>query len=320
MRFLIVAVLASVPPIATALAQDSSDKAIRRARNPAERFDEGRKWAVVIGANEYLEPKANNLRYCVADAHLLAKTLAEKCGYKPEHILTITDDQPRAHLRPLKINLQRQIADWLKRAQEGDTVLVFFSGHGFLDDRGQGFLVPQDCQFEHLGLTAFRTDDLRDMLHQCKATQKVLILDCCHAGGEKDVEAQGPSSQELGLAFKKAAGLITLASCDQDEKSREWEAKSQGLFTWYLTQGLQGLADYDHNGIVDSSELYRYTFDNVSLTAQREWGVAQSPKLLRGEDVSGLFALARVARAETRRQVTAVFTGTTRNDRAWRCV
>ena len=308
-----VAVLVLVPAV---LAQDSSDKDIRRARNPAERFDAGRKWAVVIGANEYLDPTLDDLKYCVADAHLLAETLAEKCGYDAKRILVITDDQANAHLRPLWLNLQNQIANWLKNAEAGDTVLVFFSGHGFLDAGGQGFLAPQNYRSEYPGLTALRTDNLRDMLNQCKADQKILILDCCHSGGEKDAEAQGFSSQELGLAFKKAAGLITLASCDQGEKSREWDAKSHGLFTWYLSEGLKGSADYDSDKIVDSSELYRYTFDNVSLTAQREWGASQSPKLLRGEDVDGLFALARVGRTpvlkpqplETRRQVTAVLT------------
>src|SRR5262249_34082469 len=145
-------------------------------------------------------------------------------------ILLIADDQPKAHLRPLRINLLKQVNSWLRNAEPGDTVLVFFSGHGFLDDRGQMFLAPADCDRNSLGLTSLRTDDLRDMLRQCKATQKLLVLDCCHAGGEKAIGRPGPSAAELGAPFERAEGLITLASCRKAETSHEWEAKGHGLF------------------------------------------------------------------------------------------
>src|SRR5262249_49181347 len=148
--------------------------------------------------------------------------------------------------------------DWLRNAEPGDTVLVFFSGHGLLDERGQMFLAPRDCERSNLGLSAVRTDDLRDMLRQCKATQKLLILDCCHAGGEKgDAPAGSPSGQELGASFRSAEGLITLASCRKSEKSHEWPARGHGLFSYFVAEGLSGKADYDRNGVVDSDELSR---------------------------------------------------------------
>ena len=271
-----------------------SQKGIEVERALAARFDSGRKWAVVIGVNEYLDPTIPRLHFCVSDARLIAESLTKRCGYDASRILLITDDQDKAHLRPLKMNLQKQIAGWLKNAVRGDTVLVFFSGHGILDDRGQGFLVPQDCEKEQLGLTAFRTEELRDMLHQCKATQKILILDCCHAGGSRSLEV-GPSSQEIGQAFQQAEGLITLASCRKKELSQEWKAKHQGLFTYFLIQGLEGAADFDRNGLVDSDEIYRYTVDHVPTTAQRELNVLQTPVRIIGEDVVGVFALARVS-------------------------
>ena len=180
------------------------------------------------------------------------------------------------------------------QAREGDTVLVFFSGHGFLDDRGQGFLAPKDCRKSNLALSAFRTDDLRDMLLQCKASQKLLILDCCHAGGDRG-DDDTPSSEELSGTFRNAEGLITLASCRKRQKSQEWKAKGHGLFTYFLAEGMKGRADRDGNGIVDSDELYRYTFDEVPLAAQRELNKQQTPVRLIGDDVVGVFALARVA-------------------------
>jgi len=264
-------------------------------RSLARRFDAGRKWAVVIGVNRYLDPVITSLEFCVPDAQRVAETLAGKCGYENERILLITDDQPQDHLRPLGINLRKQIAGWLKNARPGDTALVFFSGHGFLDARGQGFLAPKDCERENLGLTGFRIDDLRDMLSQCKATQKLLVLDCCHAGGVKEGDPPGPSSEQLGEAFQNASGLITLASCSKKQVSHEWKDRRLGLFTYFLTQGLEGGADFDRNGLVDSDELYRYTSDKVSITAQRVLNARQTPVRFIPPSVVGIFPLARVS-------------------------
>ncbi|NUQ64066.1 MAG: caspase family protein [Pirellulales bacterium] len=270
------------------------DKNIQRDRQNVDRFDQGRKWAVVIGVNDYVDPAISDLRYCVADARLVAQTLAGQCGYPADNILTITDDQPKAHQRPLKASLQMQVAEWLKLAEPSDTVVLFFSGHGFLDERGQAFLATQDTQLAHLGLSALRTDELRDMLRQCKASQKLLVLDCCHAGSEKGDDGPGPSSEEIGAAFNKAEGLVTLASCGKQEKSREWEEKGQGLFTYYLAGGLRGPADADRDGYVTSDELYNYVLEGVRTTAQRAFGQAQQPRRIIGEDVVGSFRLARV--------------------------
>jgi len=283
---------------ATSVPRSGNEKfsAVPARETAAARFDQGRKWAVVVGVNKYLGTGIPALKYCVADAKLVSKQLIERCGYEEKRVLTLTDDQEEEHLRPLRINLDQQLRGWLSLAAAGDTVFVYFSGHGFLDERGQGFLAPKDCQLNNLGLSAMRTDDLRDMLRQCKATQKLLVLDCCHAGAGKG-DAAGSSSQELGKVFKSAEGLVTIASCRKSETSLEWEKKGQGVFTYYLSSGLGGAADFDRNGIVDNLELYRYVADEVPTTAQRELNGTQMPVQIIGDDVAGVFALARVAPA-----------------------
>ena len=268
-----------------------NDRQVRPIGQAAPATGPGRRWAVVIGVNEYLDDTIPRLKYCVADAELMVKQLTERCGYEEQRVLLIADSQPRAHLRPLKRNLQVQVQNWLKQAQPGDTVIVFFSGHGFLDDSGQGYLATTDCERASPGLTALRTDELREQLRQCKATQKLLVLDCCHAGVAKDLPV-GPSSHELGKAFELAEGLVTLASCRKQETSQEWEAKRQGLFTYFLAEGLTGKADADKDGVVDSDELYNYVLENVQLTGQRELNARQTPVRIIGEDVVGRFALA----------------------------
>ena len=258
--------------------------------------EEGRKWAVIIGVNEYLDPKIPPLRFCVADAHRVFESLTGKSGFDPDHVLLIVDDQAKAHLRPLRVNLETQIGDWLQHAQAADTVVVHFSGHGFVDEStGEGFLGPTDCFQNDLRRTAFPTARLQQMLRDCAARQKLLILDCCHAGAVRSGAATGSTGEELSQAFSQAQGLVTLASCRKDEVSYEWETKGQGLFTYFLTEGLGGGADYDRDGVVNVDELYRYTFEKVQLAAQRELNARQRPVRVIGPETEGVFALSRVS-------------------------
>ena len=256
----------------------------------------GRQWAVVIGVNEYLDPAIPDLKYCVADARRVFEALTEHGGFEANRVLLITDDQARAHLRPLRVNFERQIGDWLDHARPEDTVVVYFSGHGFVDEpTGQGFLAPSDAMRADLRRTGFPTERLRQMLRNCKARQKLLVLDCCFAGAVRDGAPTGVSGEELSKAFEDARGLITLASSRKDQWSYECDKREAGLFTYYFAKGLSGAADYDRDGLVNVDELYRYTFDHVPRVAQQERNARQHPVRVIGPDTEGVFPVARVS-------------------------
>ena len=258
---------------------------------PGQPADGPRKWAVVIGVDVYLDRTIPSLKCAVADAELIGRTLQAKCGYEEERILILSDKQTDT-LKPDRINLDAEIPRFLMQAAKDDTVFVFFSGHGFVDEEGQSYLAPRDCNRKALALSALPVSTVSNWLKRCKARRKLLVLDCCHAGG-KDVDAVGASGEELSRPFQEAAGLITLASCKVEEKSFEWEEKGHGLFSYFLVEGLSGAADKDGNRIVDSDEIYFYVWKNIPRQASR-LGNRQTPVRHIPPNTEGLFELARL--------------------------
>jgi hypothetical protein len=257
---------------------------------PPAPFDE-RRWAIVIGVNQYEDRDIPTLHYCVDDARLMAKCLERYCGIPRDHILLLTDEERNIERRPTLKNLKELIPEWLQQARPGNLVVVFFAGHGFLS-KGQGFLATQDCKRSNVGLTGYSTAELRGSLNQCKASRKLLLLDCCHAGTERGDVPVGPSGAEVGAEFRNADGLITLASCQQNELSQEWDEEKHGLFTYFVAKGLAGEADYDRDGVVNSDELYRYVHEKVTLNGPRP----QTPVRIESPGTHGVFELARAAR------------------------
>jgi hypothetical protein len=109
LRFIAVMLVVMTPAIGWCqLVGDA--KNITRNQSAGQRFDAGRKWAVLVGVNRYLDPEINALEYCVADVRLMEQVLTERSGYEARRILVLADDQEKDHLRPLRFNLDTQRA------------------------------------------------------------------------------------------------------------------------------------------------------------------------------------------------------------------
>jgi hypothetical protein len=240
----------------------------------------GQTWALLIGVEKY--HRAPQLKYTTNDVRRIAGTLQTRAGLSDDNILEMTDQQsdqtPQPRFQPLRASLQAEVPKWLQKIEPDDTLLVYFSGHGFKDKEDKLYLAPLDCDPENLAGTAIPIEWLRGQIAGCKARFKLLVLDACHAGSEKgDAEKPGVAARDLGASFEDLAGVVTLASSTAKESSQIWDDKQQSLFSYWLNQGLRGNADADSNGEVDVDELYKYVFRRVTHTARVRFPLAQTP-------------------------------------------
>ena len=268
----------------------AAERAIGVAEAPKQGTG-GRRWAVIIGVNNYLH--VPHLRYAVADAKLLCKTLRERAGFDTSRVLLLTDDQPQLKDKPIRSNILDQLATFLEFPAEDDTVVVFFSGHGFKDEKGSGYLAPQDAKKTSLALTCVPIAEVKRLIGACKARQKVLILDTCHAGTAKGPAIEKDIAVDAAKLVEQVAGkgFVTLASCGPDQESHESPKLAHGVFTYCLAQGLEGKADRDRDGWIDFDELYRYSWDKTRLRVWEEFRRKQEP--LKDVRVQGVLVLAK---------------------------
>lgn len=236
----------------------------------------GRQWALLIGVEKY--HRALQLRFTVEDARQLAATLRTRGAFDADHILEMTDQATNPRHLPLRTNLETELPAFLQQLVAEDTILIFFSGHGFRDAQGKMYLAPLDCDPANPAATGISVQWLREQLAACKARFKLLILDACHAGSEKgDDDKSSVAANDLGEPFKDLEGVVTLASSTADQKSQIWEERKQSLFSYWLNQGLRGHADETGDGAVDIDELYKYVYRCVTATAKAQFPLVQSP-------------------------------------------
>ena len=254
------------------------------------RWAAGKKRALVVGIEQYADPKIPPARFADRDAAALAATLRTKLKLPYDDVVLLTNAQ--ATRSPIVRALER-LSD---ECGPNDTLLVFFACHG-IPRKDEVYLAPND-------MTTFLTekgisiqDVVRRYLEKSAAGQKILLLDACYSGVAVDVDEQGRvkwgRGQQRGFAGvtqqlverDAALGIITAASNDQ----ASWgDPKSQhGFFTKHLLAAFTGLADKppfgNYDGYITADEAYAYVCDRVRDEVKREHAAEQRPmRLFRG--------------------------------------
>ena len=251
---------------------------------------EREEWAVIIGAGRYESREIPRLRYTGADATLLYQVLTGPGGFKPEHVLLVTDTTDRkATLRTMKWALGTFLA---RSAQRGDTVFIFFAGHGAPEEDREKverdgvakYLVPVDADPDDLYATAFPMDELQTIFARIDAERVVVFLDACYSGaaGGRTFAAKQMNVDEFFLErLARAKGRAILAASRPTEVALEATELGHGLFSYYLVEGLRGAADANKDGVITLQELFDYVQQQVTQQAKRLGG-DQHP-LLKGE-------------------------------------
>ena len=223
------------------------------------------KRAVVIGINQYSDPKIPPLTGAVNDARELRERLETLGNFEiaPHHFLL--DQEAKCS------SILKAVSDLLWRADQYDLALFYFSGHGFLDGYKNGYIAPYDMLREEPLVYGISLLELKRLVLNSLHPNVVMILDSCHSGiatGEKGMPAipENPYdpffenlSQEEG-----GEGKFIIASSEGDQVSREIPAckhgeedkpHPHGTFTYHLLEGLGGKAQVDDTGRITLNSL-----------------------------------------------------------------
>jgi uncharacterized caspase-like protein len=199
-------------------------------------------WAIVVGINEYEFLPDAALKFAVADALAMRKFLCEEAGFDAEKVLLCGDGRNGTR-KATKPNLRHVLLNQLDCAYEADNLWFFFSGHGWVGDDQQDYLMTIDGNPSDLKDTAISAHFVVDRLRAFKAKNIVLVLDMCRNenrdAGRKSVGVDGDSFRRLIEQRDDQEGIITLFSCSRGESSYELPEKQQGAFTHALLEGLR---------------------------------------------------------------------------------
>ncbi len=274
--------------------QGSNDKGTERTPRP--RFEKGR--ALLVGVANYAN--APTLPETVLnDARDISALLQspQRGGYLDTNVELLLDRHATVE------RLRRGLQGLAKTARREDTVVVYFSGHGFRPpgNESEAYLLPIDYDPNDLAGTALSATELSSLLAAIRSSRLLVLLDACHAAGAAYVKSGvAVSSFKSGLDDKtyevlgRGVGRVVIASSRANELSCGFPGMKNSLFTTYLLEALVGAASNPNDEVVRVLDVFHHVAENVPLRA------SQHP-ILKTQDLENNFPIAlnpRVKRAE----------------------
>ena len=176
-------------------------------------------YAVVVGVGA-------DLPVTVDDAAAVADLLRDpsRCAYPPDQVRLLTDEG--AHRDAVLSAL-----DWLAEAAGPNaTALVYFSGHGL--ETPDYYLMPYGYALADLPGTATPGTVFTERLRAVRARKLLVLLDCCHAGGQAEAKGlpgvKSPLPPSVAAELGRGGGRVVIASSRKDEVS--WTGQPYSVF------------------------------------------------------------------------------------------
>ena len=249
--------------------------------------------AVVIGVANYRSVRPPLPQAVLNDARDVAAVLTSNtyCGYASHDVHLLLDGD--ATLTRIRTALD-SVA---KTSGPGDTVVIFFSGHGaIIGDPAdpESALLPVEWNGRTPETTSLSETEFSSALRRISAQRLLVLIDACHSGGAGSFKSAGTGeSPALGYNEKslgrlaQGTGRVLIASSRADETSLVLPNAPNSVFTSKLLDALRGQGRKSGDGVIRVFEI----FNHVAQMVKRAVPGRQHP-IFKASDLEDNFPIA----------------------------
>ncbi|MCC8247493.1 caspase, EACC1-associated type [Saccharothrix luteola] len=218
--------------------------------------------ALLVATGEYEDVRLSRLRAPEQDVERLAAVLEDPDvgGFTTVEVLRDRTDH----------EIRRAVEDLLAPREADDLVLLYFSCHGLTTAARRLYFAASNTVQDRPAGTAIPRSFLNEQLEDCRASGRVLLLDCCFSGAfVEGFKAGGTSVLDGADLDGSGSGYVVMTASNAYEYAFEQDSLSldaplASLFTDVLIEGLAGgAADLDGDGWIDVDELFKYAQGEV---------------------------------------------------------
>jgi hypothetical protein len=214
-----------------------------------DEIPQGKRYALVVGVDAYREP-IDTLNNAVKDAEAIAEKLKKDFGFE---VRTLVDEAAEKDI------ILDMLERWKVETKTGDSLLIFFAGHG--DHRPdeqhglKGFLLPVDSNMN--ADTWISESSIVQIARDMPASYVFLIFDACYSGTTfRDDIPPGARDDQV---------LKALVAGTEDQPVLDGGAGDHSIFTRAVLDGLEGFADSGQrpDDVITAGELITYVRSEV---------------------------------------------------------
>ncbi len=220
-----------------------SPVAMPKATVAPHNVDFGDYYALIIGNNAYtnLPP----LSTAVHDANALAGLLASRYGFHTEVLVNVT-----------RAEIMRALARYRRLLGSDDNLLVFYAGHGMIDDEAEeGYWLGVDASLKDEA-SWVANSTIASTLRAMKAKHVIVVSDSCYSGAltrgiSVSPAGGGVTTDEVALARLAKRRARTALTSGGTEPVLDGGGSGHSVFARFFLGTLA-----DNQEILDGSQLY----------------------------------------------------------------
>ncbi len=253
-------------------------------------------FAMIMGISSYKYVRP--LTYADKDAEMFRDYLKSPGGGKlpDDNIYCLLNENATL------ANFYSKGFQWLKvkKLQQGDRLFIYLAGHGDAIDEDQFFYLAYDCnpagdKNNYLVGGAIQLFNLKKKIatETAKGVEVYFIMDACRTS-ELPGGSEGQNFLNSAISEKRAGEIIMLATgAGQESLEDATIGAGHGLFTYYLVDGLTGVADAEgtKDNKITLEEIQKYVDKNVPAVAQQRFKRKQDPFFCCNENSSKIISI-----------------------------
>ncbi|NDU73858.1 AAA family ATPase [Actinomadura sp. DSM 109109] len=167
-------------------------------------------------------------------------------------------------------DMRYEISEFLESRDEDELALLYVSGHGtrLVREGGEFHFIAKDTDFGDVAKTGVSAGFVNDLLEQCVAPQKIVMIDCCRSGGfAVGLRTSDPSPRPAAKSGEEAPltsrGVYVLSSSRAGQDSYAGAGDADGVapsaFTAEVVEALRtGRVGKDRTSDVSVTDLFDY--------------------------------------------------------------
>lgn len=261
---------------------------------------EGMRRAIVVASSRFDDSHFQPLQFPVRDAERFRDILADPalCGFDE---VVLLENEPVMQVR-------RRLERATRASEPGDLLLFYYSGHGKVDRDGALALAMTDSDSETLRSTSLASDEIKALFNASRASQKVMILDCCYSGAMGSHGFKGAVSDSINSLAQQFTGSFLLTASRGVERAWELADRNAGALTEALVEGVRSGNAGASNDHITLAEIAAYARRVVPASSP------QLPEYWDHGGIGGLIFSRKAARRDAgwgtkaRRRVTQMVT------------
>lgn len=171
--------------------------------------------------------------------------------------------------------IERTLAQFFRKRERDDTLLLYFCGQAVLDDVGMLYLATRETERDLPDVTAISAQFISSIMDKSNSSRMLIALDCNTLGAfdpQRMSSAIGAPINASNLFRGTGYGRVVFTAADETRYA--WDGalllgdKTPSVLTQCVIEGLRtGDADEDRDGLITTGELFAYVQRQVRQRA-----------------------------------------------------